>query len=552
MEPKSRRCKRLFSVMLSAVLAASTAGPAIFAYARDWSAQDEPESERQLAFSAGGDCTKPDTEGSVSWRVEGNVLTISGDGYMKDYGTAELAPWIEYGSLVDTIVFEDGIKSIGAWSFYLFTLVEKVTIPDSVVSVGGCAFLGCTNLAEVSLNPETQEVGFNAFHKCALSRDFYSALKSVHALQPQTATQGGGIYIPSRSRIRPTVTVDNWTYGEEAPEPVIKGNSGKGKVTLEYRLMTDEDRVLEAQASTKKDDEYEWFAWPPTSAGEYVLRASIAQTTWYYSGEATCPFEVYKATPNVGEVSATVAYGGTLNPAEANVVRTNEDLPGTLALAVDTLEYGTHDYPWVFTPEDGLNYTTAEGTLTLANRTVPDLGEVSATVKHGILDPTKVVFSHTNEEVPGSFTLVADTLSYGSFEYPFVFTPDATDRYETVEGNVTVLADHRWDGWKLVDGRWYYYINDEPLTGWYRSSTYRNWFWLEPSTGAMATSWSFVGGEWYLFDENGTMLTGWQWDKQYQGWYYFNEVHDGTFGRMMRNYVTPDGSQVGPDGRWIA
>jgi glucan-binding YG repeat protein len=41
------------------------------------------------------------------------------------------------------------------------------------------------------------------------------------------------------------------------------------------------------------------------------------------------------------------------------------------------------------------------------------------------------------------------------------------------------------------------------------------------------------------------------WWKINDKWYYFNEQHDGTFGAMLTNTVTPDGLHVGPDGAWL-
>lgn len=79
--------------------------------------------------------------------------------------------------------------------------------------------------------------------------------------------------------------------------------------------------------------------------------------------------------------------------------------------------------------------------------------------------------------------------------------------------------------------------------------------------------------DWYYFDENGIMATGWLkldgntfylnpvsdgtrgsmvdgWNLIDGKWYYFNPVSDGTRGALYRNRVTPDGYRVGPDGAW--
>ena len=79
--------------------------------------------------------------------------------------------------------------------------------------------------------------------------------------------------------------------------------------------------------------------------------------------------------------------------------------------------------------------------------------------------------------------------------------------------------------------------------------------------------------DWFRFDENGFMMTGWFTDpadhnlyylnpvsdgtcgRMVTGWavidgkeYYFNPVSDGTMGRMLRNEATGDGHFVGADG----
>lgn len=53
----------------------------------------------------------------------------------------------------------------------------------------------------------------------------------------------------------------------------------------------------------------------------------------------------------------------------------------------------------------------------------------------------------------------------------------------------------------------------------------------------------------YEGSTQGAVLTGW-W-KLNNNWYYFNKEHDGTYGAMLINTVTPDGQHVGSDGVWL-
>ena len=88
--------------------------------------------------------------------------------------------------------------------------------------------------------------------------------------------------------------------------------------------------------------------------------------------------------------------------------------------------------------------------------------------------------------------------------------------------------------------------------------------------------------DWFRFDQNGYMMTGWFSDasdgntyylhtisdgtqgRMYTGWnwidddgdgvaecYYFHPVSDGTRGRLYKNAKTPDGYQVNEKGQWM-
>lgn len=59
--------------------------------------------------------------------------------------------------------------------------------------------------------------------------------------------------------------------------------------------------------------------------------------------------------------------------------------------------------------------------------------------------------------------------------------------------------------------------------------------------------------DWFWFDENGWMVTGWRWIAGADGkerCYYFHSVSDGTQGHLYQEMSTPDGYQVNRDGAW--
>lgn len=76
----------------------------------------------------------------------------------------------------------------------------------------------------------------------------------------------------------------------------------------------------------------------------------------------------------------------------------------------------------------------------------------------------------------------------------------------------------------------------------------------------VAATWALVqnpyagnAGQWFYFDANGTMLTGWVWIKGADGvtrCYYLNPTSNGSKGACYLNGTTPDGYTVDASGAW--
>ena len=85
-----------------------------------------------------------------------------------------------------------------------------------------------------------------------------------------------------------------------------------------------------------------------------------------------------------------------------------------------------------------------------------------------------------------------------------------------------------------------------------------DWFRFDEN-GFMQTGWQIEpdGNLYYLWPEKdgtqGHMVTGWNWISDEEGnerCYYFHTESDGTRGRLWKNSVTPDGYQVNEHGAW--
>lgn len=77
---------------------------------------------------------------SISWKIDGNTLKISGQGAIPDYSNPDEAPWSNEKSNIEKIVVEDGITRIGNLAFYGFTDAKSAVLAKSVESVGVGAF----------------------------------------------------------------------------------------------------------------------------------------------------------------------------------------------------------------------------------------------------------------------------------------------------------------------------------------------------------------------------------------------------------------------------
>ena len=92
----------------------------------------------------------------------------------------------------------------------------------------------------------------------------------------------------NKADIHPTVTLEGWTYGQEPNAPSVSGNVGNGTVTYTY--------------ATKGSDNFS--ATVPTNAGNYIVKAEIAETANYNGGEATAEFTIAKADATPATVTA--------------------------------------------------------------------------------------------------------------------------------------------------------------------------------------------------------------------------------------------------------
>ena len=110
---------------------------------------------------------------SATWVLDAEgTLTISGTGEMTDYAT-DCTPWNKYtyspvpdSFLIQKIVVENGITSIGSCAFSHCISLSSVSLPDTLLSIGEHAFSACYALVDICLPTSLISIGSWAFSSC--------------------------------------------------------------------------------------------------------------------------------------------------------------------------------------------------------------------------------------------------------------------------------------------------------------------------------------------------------------------------------------------------
>ena len=109
----------------------------------------------------------------------------------------------------------------------------------------------------------------------------------------------------TKAIISPTVTLEGWTYGATANEPVITGNTGNGEVTYTYKAAGAEAFATEV----------------PAVVGTHTIKATIAETTNYNGAEVIATFTISAASMTV----TAEGYSGTYDGKDHGITVTAPD-----------------------------------------------------------------------------------------------------------------------------------------------------------------------------------------------------------------------------------
>ncbi|MBR7092957.1 MAG: leucine-rich repeat domain-containing protein [Clostridia bacterium] len=103
------------------------------------------------------------TTGDCTWTLNGGVLTISGNGRMKDYYSYSNVPW---GTNITKVIISNGVTHIGKEAFSHCQKLTSVTMPDSVTTIGENAFYYARKLKQITIPAGVTRIKSSTFWGC--------------------------------------------------------------------------------------------------------------------------------------------------------------------------------------------------------------------------------------------------------------------------------------------------------------------------------------------------------------------------------------------------
>ena len=204
------------------------------------------------------------------------------------------------------------------------------------------------------------------------------------------------------------------------------------------------------------------FAYSPAvgeilHAGTHMLSATFTPADPNFpETEAVVSLTVTKATPIIKwSTPPVICHGTPLSMAELNAT---SSVPGTfdfLPTAGEVLAAGTQTLLAIFTPADSINYTTAEGTVTLVvTKVSPD---ITWSAPNPIPYGTALNHEQLNAQasVPGTFSYTpkaGTVLADGTHTLSVTFTPDDIANYTNAQAAVSLVVEGLPDFDSLTPG----------------------------------------------------------------------------------------------------
>ncbi len=129
------------------------------------------------------------------------ILTITGTGAMFNYSSS-VTPWDSCSSLIEKVVIEQGVTSIGSSAFSGCTGLTEIVIPNSVISIGSSAFADCIGLTKVTVPGSVTSIGNQVFQNCTSVTLHVEENTAAHKYGKNN---GYSVYLTKRTTVAPVL-----------------------------------------------------------------------------------------------------------------------------------------------------------------------------------------------------------------------------------------------------------------------------------------------------------------------------------------------------------
>lgn len=261
---------------------------------------------------------------------------------------------------------------------------------------------------------------------------------------------GSATFTIGKANINPSVNINGWTYGGTASNPSVSGNPGGGDVSYSYKANGAPDT---SYTTTK-----------PSNAGEYVVRAIVAETANYLGATVTNTFTIAQCevaltwgdtswTYDKSAHSTTCTAGNLVTGDTCTVTLTGNSITnkGTTTVTASSLSNSNYKLPSANTTTLTVNarvVTLSWGTLSWtydgsAHNTTCTAGNLCSG------DTCTVTLTGNSITSKGTATVTASSLSNSNYTLPSDKTATLTITARPI--NVTASsASKTYDGTALT------------------------------------------------------------------------------------------------------
>jgi hypothetical protein len=171
---------------------------------------------------------------------------------MANYTSVDNLPWKNIRSQVNSIVINEGVTSVGNYSFYGCNNLESVTFPAGLTGIGSSAFNLCNGLMSVTLPATLTDIGDLAFARC-------NFIEIVNLREtPQEIEEDNQFYmvrlenvelvVPNAAAVEDYKVAESWkdfyaivaTGGETSINEAKKSNGKRGIVFTSGNVVSNE------------------------------------------------------------------------------------------------------------------------------------------------------------------------------------------------------------------------------------------------------------------------------------------------------------------------